>query len=112
MIIKGKNINMDTDYYNNSVTIDMDVDEIDTEEVIELLGSGELLSHMKTKDISDFLEIYDILESKKLEDFFENNEYDMMSYLIDKKGENWILEHISDDSIIEEHRDRVINDML
>jgi len=35
-----------------------------------------------------------------------------MDYLIANKGENWILDHIDDESIAQVHRDRSIDKLL
>jgi hypothetical protein len=67
---------------------------------------------MKIKEIVDFLHITEILEEKQLSEFFENNEYDMISYLIENKGEAWILENISDGSIFSASRERSIDNLL
>jgi len=66
MKIKGRNININTDYYDNTVEVDIDVDEIDLFEIVETFGSNDLLNQMKIKEIVDFLHVSEILEKKNI----------------------------------------------
>lgn len=113
MEIRGRNISVNTKYNDSDLYVNMDVYEFDDiKEVIYTIGESEILEEMDIKSIMDYIDINDIHDYKKMKDVVNYDPGHILEVLLEEKGEEWIMDHISDSSIITEARERNINRIL
>lgn len=91
-------------------SIDVELDSFDDlSEVISHVGEESLLDEMDIKTISDYVTVDDFLNSHKIEDIIEGNEEYFLSYLLGKTESTFLLDYISDDTILSKAREITID---